>query len=118
MDKDDQNWIHDISGDSVNESGEGFAGTFEGTVFMSTDGKHTVSIKADTPAGRRDGMKWAKKVYERLLMIYGSKQEYSAKEYKKAEGNEGLGRCEKCNSSMKMSKQGKPYCGKLCWMKQ
>lgn len=117
MEKDDPQWIQDNSGDTVDESGEKFAGTFEGTVFMSTDGKHTVSIKSDTPAGRRDGMKWMKQVYERLMTIYGSKQEYSAKEYKKAEGNEGLGRCEKCNASMKMSTRGKPYCGKLCWKK-
>lgn len=125
MDEDDQEWIQDNQGDIVNETDAGFAGTFTGTIFLSTDGKHTVSITASTHAGRRDGMKWAKQVYERLMIIYGSKQMNAAKEYKKIEKEDaGLGRCPKCNSPMALSSKINPktgkqniYCIDKCWLK-
>lgn len=29
-----------------------------------------------------------------------------------------LGNCEKCGAPMKLSKAGKPYCSKTCWLKE
>ena len=29
--------------------------------------------------------------------------------------NKDLGECPKCGAPMKLSKQGKPYCSKVCW---
>ncbi len=106
----------------VEDAKDDAGAAFEGTVFMSTDAKHTVSIKANTPEGRKQGMIWMKQVYSRLMEVYGSKQENAAKAYKKAESDPynrdtSLGSCPKCGGAMKMSQKGKAYCADLCWKK-
>jgi hypothetical protein len=72
------NWIKDNLEENVADGGE-----FEATLFMSTDNKHTVSIKASTPEGRKAGLRWAKAVYEKLKYTYGTKQEANVKTYQK-----------------------------------
>lgn len=119
MNEEDADWIQkNLDVEDVKEDGNA---EFEGTVFMSTDGKHTVSIKSATAQGRKVGMIWMKQVYTRLMDVYGSKQENAAKAYKKVEGALGqdtsLGVCSKCGGPMKLSQKGRPYCANLCWKK-
>lgn len=52
---------------------------FEFELFLSTDGKHTVRVKAETPKARKDAMEYAKQVYERILARYGTKAEQYTK---------------------------------------
>jgi hypothetical protein len=52
---------------------------FEFELFLSSDGKNTVRIKATTPKARTEGMKYARKVYDRLLALYGTKAEQFTK---------------------------------------
>lgn len=59
------------------------AGNFEGEVWLSTDGKHTVRVKADSKDGRKDALNWAKLVYEGIKASYGTKQEQAVKAYSK-----------------------------------
>lgn len=59
-------------------------GEFEGELFLSTDGKNTVHIKASTKDGREKALKWAKKVYEGLRSTYGTKQELNKETYRQA----------------------------------
>lgn len=40
--------------------------SFEGEVWLSTDGKHTVHIKSSTEEGRKAGGEWAIEVYRKL----------------------------------------------------
>lgn len=54
---------------------------FEFELFLSTDGKHTVHIKADTDEGREKGGTYAAKVFDAIKAKYGTKQEQSAKAY-------------------------------------
>ena len=49
MDNEDQEWVKNNLGDTIVEQ----EGDFEGSVFWSTDGKMTVSIKAQTKEGRK-----------------------------------------------------------------
>ena len=114
MEKDDQDWIDAHLDEPITEQSE----DFEGVVFLSTDGKHTVSFTAKTTAGRYSGLKWSKKIFDRLMEVYGSKQQQSVKEYKKAEATgEDLGVCPKCGAPNKRSQKGKVYCGNTCWIK-
>ena len=79
-------------------------GKFEGELFLSTDGKNTVHIKADTRDGREAGLKWAKAVYEGLKIAYGTKQQLNAETYK-----EKGEMCAIHNVEMKRSKKGNWY---------
>jgi hypothetical protein len=87
-------------------------GGFEGTLFLSTDGKMTVSVKSDTRMGRKNAYKWATETYKVLKENYGSKQAQAVKEYKKA-GEEGAEKCkvhpEEILISAVSKKTGKPY---------
>jgi len=46
---------------------------FTAEIFLSTDGKHTVRVQADTPKGRQQAGKWAISVYEALVKRLGTK---------------------------------------------
>lgn len=46
---------------------------FEGEIFLSTDGKQTVHVKASTPTGRTAAGMWAMKSYKWILAELGSK---------------------------------------------
>lgn len=103
-------WLEDNVAEPIAEK----EGEFEGTIILSTDGKQSVIAKATTKEGRASALKWTKTVYDRLSFTYGSKQAYATKEYKEAES--GLGKCEKCSAPNLLSKAGKPYCSKKCWL--
>jgi ribosomal protein L44E len=110
MDNTDKDWIKDNVGDISTDSGD-----FEGEVFWSTDGKHTVHVKASTKDGRRSALAWGNEVYKRIKDTYGTKQAQSVKEYAK-EPIEDLGKCSSCGAPNKKSlKSGKLYCSALCW---
>lgn len=89
-------------------------GDFSGEVFLSTDGKNTVHITANTKQGRKAGLVWAKAVYEGLRGAYGTKQAQAVKEYSK---EEDLGKCKDCGAPNKRSMKGKVYCSAKCWLK-
>ena len=112
MNNSDADWIKDNMKETPVES----SGEFEGELFLSTDGKNTVHIKASNPSGRTAGLRWAKEVYDKLLITYGTKQGQAVKEYNK-EPEPELGKCPKCGAPNKMSSKGKPYCSALCWKK-
>lgn len=79
MNNEDQEWIEENMSDPIVEGD----GEFEGHLFLSTDGKMTVSVDAKTAEGRKEALKWAKAVYDRLMFTYGSKQKQAAQEIKK-----------------------------------
>lgn len=60
---------------------------FELEVFLSTDGKHTVRMKAETEEGRDKGIPYAKVLYKKILEEFGTKQAQAVKEYKNGGSN-------------------------------
>lgn len=87
-------------------------GEFESELFLSTDGKHTVRVKANDTQGRKAGLKWAKKVYEAIIERYGTKQAQAVKEYKN--NGKTIPTCPECGAEMKertSSKTGKKFWG-------
>ena len=89
---------------------------FIGEVYLSTDGKNTVFIRADTAESRKKGLEWAKVVYEALLKRYGTKQGQAVKEY--GNNKEDLGKCNKCGAPNRKSMKGKVYCSDKCWLNE
>jgi len=65
---------------------EWITGSFEGEVWLSTDGKNTVRILAKDEAGRLSGLMWAKKTYEELIAKYKTKQEINKETYQNGNG--------------------------------
>ncbi len=57
------------------------------SVFMSTDGKHTVSVATDDPVKAKESFGWVKATYDRLVQIYGTKADL----YQKANGSRTKG---------------------------
>lgn len=101
---------------------EGRTAQFEGEIWLSTDGKHTVRVKAETPRGRKIGGKWAFDLYQRLVEELGTKQAQAVREYSK-ENNKSNGKikaehiCEQCGGSATIRsgvKNGKPWKGLFC----
>lgn len=90
-------------------------GEFEGEVWLSTDGKNTVRVLGSTKEGRAAGLLWAKEVYNRLLAVYGTKQDKVIEAAKKA--SPGLS-CEVCGAQaiekQGTGKNGKPYHAYFC----
>lgn len=82
--------LNDPDPDWISEGDENLSaevpgkGAFKSTVYLSTDGKNTVTIEADTDEGRKRALKWAKLTYDRIRAVYGTKQSQSVKEYGKA----------------------------------
>lgn len=99
--------------DPMNDDIREHEGSFEGEIWLSTDAKNTVRVKATTADGRKAGLAWAKAVYDRLLFSYGTKQSVSRKEYS---GEEDLGKCVKCGANNLRSQKGKVYCSAKCWL--
>jgi len=48
---------------------------FKGEIYLSTDGKHTVHIEADTKEGRKAGGLWALEAYKWIAKELGTKAE-------------------------------------------
>ncbi|MCL5433325.1 MAG: hypothetical protein M1524_04405 [Patescibacteria group bacterium] len=108
MENEDEQWIKGNLGEEKESGGE-----FEFECFLSTDGKHTVRILAKTPEGRKDGLSYAQKVYDRILVRYGTKQAQAVKEYK----NGGV-HCKTCNAIAQeksgTTKDGRAWKGIFC----
>lgn len=103
-----ENWMTSIP-DSTED--------FESQIFLSTDGKMTVSIKATNPEQRKAGARYAKDMYFWLKATFGSKQAFAAKEYKKADEPD-YGVCPKCGGKNAKSMKGKIYCSNKCWLQE
>jgi len=56
---------------------------YEFELFLSTDGKHTVHIKADTKEGRKKALAVATETYDYIKTRYGTKQGQAVREYSK-----------------------------------
>jgi hypothetical protein len=78
MDNQDAEWINAQLDETVEEQ----EGEFELQMILSTDGKHTVMVKAVTKIGRKQGLEYAQRLYERVVQRYGTKQNQVIKEYK------------------------------------
>ena len=93
---------------------------FEGEIYFSTDGKHTVHAKATTPEGRKAGLDWAFKAYERITVRLGTKAqmwEGVINKDKPAEKKD-YGNCPDCGAPLAWSfKKKKTYCSEKCWLK-
>lgn len=76
---DDQEWLEGQL-ETVAEVG---GAQFDFDLYLSTDGKHSVHISAETQMGRRAGIKYAVSVYDRLIQRFGTKQSQTIKEYSK-----------------------------------
>ena len=72
----DPDWITDPVEKLPKEKGE-----YKLTLFMSTDGKHTVSVVVDAPDSRKDAILAAEKLYDYIKFKYGTKQAQAVKEY-------------------------------------
>ncbi len=100
---------------------------FEGEVWLSTDGKHTVRVLAKNTESRAAALNWAKEVYEKIVERYGTKQAQAVKEYAKDNPTsfrgttappapQNLGNCKDCGAPNKLSMKGKVYCSAKCWI--
>jgi len=97
---------------------------FEGEVWLSTDGKHTVRVLAKNSESRAIALNWAKEVYEKIVERYGTKQAQAVKEYAKPISSpsmgttapQELGNCKDCGAPNKLSMKGKVYCSAKCWI--
>ena len=99
---------------------------FEGEIFFSTDGKHTVHAKASTPTGREAGLNWAFKAYERIVANLGTKADMWEKTINKGNGQKPAQQpqatpqvaCSVCGGVAEFkqgtSKTGKPWKGYFC----
>lgn len=56
---------------------------YEFELFLSTDGKQTVHVKAFDAAGKRKALTVATETYDYILARYGTKQGQAVKEYAK-----------------------------------
>ena len=54
---------------------------FEFELFMSTDGKHTVHVKATTKEGKHAALRKAIETYDYIVARFGTKQALAVKEY-------------------------------------
>jgi hypothetical protein len=85
--------------------------TFE--LFLSTDGKHTVRVSADTPEGCKKAYEVAVQTYEQILKKYGTKQQQEklekekVKEFDKMAEKEKQESCGHQNKKVFEVKQGK-----------
>lgn len=80
--------VDEVIGNKEEADGLKLSGNFEGEVWLSTDGKHTVRIKANTEEDRKQALIWAKKVYEAVVARYGTKQALNAKTYQNPKNTE------------------------------
>ena len=67
---------------------EEIQGDFEYELFLSSDGKNTVRVKAQTKEGREAANIYAKRVFDRLIARYGTK----AEQYTKANSTQTNGK--------------------------
>ena len=111
MENNDAKWINDNINDPIADE----EGDFEAEVFLSTDGKHTVNVRASTKAGRKAALAWSKAVYDKLIYTYGTKQAQAKRDYE-TPSTPDLGKCKDCGAPNKMSTKGKPYCSAKCWL--
>ena len=112
MEDQDAKWIEENVNDPIQEE----EGNFEGSFWMSTDGKHSVSVKATTREGRKAGLAWATAVYKKLIYTFGTKQAQAVKEYKAAENGNDV-RCETCGepaTARSGVKNGRKWSGIFC----
>jgi len=72
---------------------------FTGEIWLSTDGKHTVHIAADTAAGRKAGGKWAVEAYKWIVKELGTKPELWEEVMTKKNGKEPERKEEKATST-------------------
>ena len=101
------------------------------TIFLSTDGKHTVQGEAETQLETSSVNVRAQELYDEIVGKYGTKQEQTVKAYTpkpafpndtgsvavtQEKAHEGLGVCSKCGAPNLLSKAGKTYCSKKCWL--
>ena len=87
------------------------------TVFLSTDGKHTIQTEADE-VELAEAIAIARSHYDDIVKAYGTKQEQAVKAYAKKEafpndsgnsasaGAEGIPMCSKHNKAMRKGKFG------------
>jgi len=91
-------------------------GEFEGEIYFSTDGKHTVHAKASTAEGRKSGLEWAFKAYERIVERLGTKAEMWESVVNKTDKTQY--KCDQCGQPAALksgtSKTGKPWKGLFC----
>ena len=59
---------------------------YEFELFLSSDGKHTVHVKAFDATGKRKALTVATETYDYILTRYGTKQAQAVKEYGKENG--------------------------------
>jgi hypothetical protein len=83
-------------------------------VFLSSDGKNTVHVKADGDH-KENAMKKAMRLFDFLREVYGTKQAQAKKEYS---DEEDLGKCVKCGApNVRYKTSGKIGCSAYCWKK-
>jgi len=51
------------------------------SLFLSSDGKHTVNVEVIKPESRREAVEKAVEVYDFIIKKYGTKQAQAVKEY-------------------------------------
>ena len=87
---------------------------FQLEVYLSSDGKNTVHIKAED-GHKTIAVEKAISLFNFIKEIYGTKQEANVKTYSQTED---LGKCATCGApNVKYKKSGKIGCGAYCWRK-
>jgi len=79
--KDIDDMLDDIPKDA--EPDEAPEPPYEFELWLSTDGKHSVHVKADSAEGKRKALIVATETYDYIISRYGTKQAQAVKEYSK-----------------------------------
>lgn len=56
-------------------------GNYKLSIFLSTDGKHTVNVEVEDQESRHEATRKAMELYDYILARYGTKQAQAVKEY-------------------------------------
>lgn len=86
-------------------------------IYLSSDGKHTVHIRADGETELVKAYNVASRMYKKILEQHGAGTK-QAKAIEKEEKESKLGNCDRCGAPMSWSQRtNKAYCSALCWKK-
>jgi len=101
------------------------------TIFLSSDGKHTVQGEAEGVNELFEVSTKAQDLYDALRAKYGTKQEQTVKAYTPKPSfpddtgtvatpptQTSYGVCPKCGAVNLLSARGKTYCSKRCWLNE
>lgn len=90
-------------------------GDYKISLFLSTDGKHTVHVEVNDPKSRHEAIKKGTELYDYILSRYGTKQAQAVKEYGNGRKEADPAACRHVHIGLFQAKKEGPNQGK--WFK-